>query len=295
MNFRTDLALERANMIAPTELEGVETKTNQIDNATITSVEVKNEKGAQTLGKPIGKYITIEIPPFTSDSDFLDGRLTAVTTEIKRLLPDGEVLVIGLGNRHITPDAFGPDCANEVIATRHISKEVAKHFGLGDLRSVSTLSPGVLGQTGLETVEIIRGLVDVIKPSAILTIDALSAKEVSRLGCTVQITDTGISPGSGVGNTRCEISQKTLGVPVISLGVPTVVDGMTLCTNLIEPDEEEEDEIRKKLSLKKESNLIVTPAEVDLLIEKASRFVALAINSALQPHLKVEEILSLIA
>lgn len=295
MNFRTDLALERTQMLAPTELEGIETHINQIDNATITSVEVKNEKGEAAIGKPVGKYITIEIPPFTDDAELLDGRLTAVTTEIKRILPQGTALVIGLGNRQITPDAFGPDCASMVIATRHISKEIAKSLGLGELRSVASLSPGVLGQTGLETVEVIKGIVDVIKPDVVITVDALSAKELSRLGCTVQITNTGIVPGSGVGNSRAEISQRNLGIPVISLGVPTVVDGMTLCTSLMNVDNEAENDIYKKLSLNNDARLIVTPAQVDLLIERASKFVALAVNCALQPHLSSEDILSFIA
>lgn len=294
MNFRTDLAIERTQAFAPTELEGIETHINHIDNAKITSVEVKNEKGETEIGKPMGKYITIEIPPFTDDAQLLDGRLTAVVTELRRLLPQGTVLVVGLGNREVTPDAFGPDCASMVIATRHISKELAKNFGLGELRSVASLSPGVLGQTGLETVEVIKGIVGVVKPSAVITIDALSAKELSRLGCTVQITDTGITPGSGVGNSRSEITRKTLGIPVISIGVPTVVDGMTLCASLIDVKSETESGIYKRLSLKDNARLIVTPAEVDLLIERASKFVALAVNSALQPHLSPQEILSFI-
>lgn len=273
--------------------DGIKTVVNELDNATITVVEVTNENGARAIGKPIGKYVTVEIPPFTTDGEVLDGRLTAVSTELKRILPGGDVLVIGLGNKQITPDAFGPDAASMVIATRHISREMSKSLGLGELRGVSVLSPGVLGQTGLETAEIIKGLVDTVKPSAVITIDALAANELSRLGCTVQLTNTGISPGSGVGNARAQINEENLGVPVISLGVPTVVDSMTLCTNLV--GEENEQSIREKISVKSDSDFIVTPAQVDLLIERAARFVALCVNCALQPHIAPEDLLQMIS
>lgn len=275
------------------DIDGVKTVVNELDNATITVVEVTNENGAKAIGKPTGKYITVEIPPFTTDGEVLDGRLTAVSTELKRILPDGKVLVIGLGNKQITPDAFGPDAASLIIATRHISREMSERLGLGELRSVSVLSPGVLGQTGLETAEIIKGLVDTVKPDSVITIDALAANELSRLGCTVQLTNTGISPGSGVGNARAQINEENLGVPVISLGVPTVVDSMTLCTNLV--GKEDEQSIRKKISVKSESDFIVTPAQVDLLIERAARFVALAVNCALQPHIPPDDLLQMIS
>jgi spore protease len=208
------------------------------------------------------------------------------------LLPkEGLVLVVGLGNENITPDALGPKTINLMIATRHISKEIADSVGLGDLRTVAAISPGVLGQTGIETGEIIQGVIKSVKPVAVLTIDALASRKLSRLGCTIQISDAGVTPGSGIGNSRAQISRQTLGVPVVSVGVPTVVDAATLVYDLMGKDIDEE-EIEEKLDHNK-SQMIVTPKEVDLLIDRASRLLALAINSALQPTLTAEDILAM--
>ena len=194
-----------------------------VGDAKVTRIKVTNRAGEKALGKPVGSYITIEVPRLTDDAALDDDFLSCVKNELSRLLPgDGPVFVCGVGNTEITPDALGPHTAAGVLATRHISGELARSVGLGDLRPVSVLSPGVLGQTGIETGEILLGIVEKVKPGAVIVIDALASRKLSRLGCTVQMSDTGISPGAGVGNARKEISRDTLGVSVISVGVPIV-------------------------------------------------------------------------
>ena len=193
----------------------------------------------------------------------------------------------GLGNTKITPDALGPKCASMIFATRHITGELLKSTGLSDLRCVSAFSTGVLGETGAESVEMIKGVVQMIKPDFVITVDALAARNVERLGTTVQMCNTGIVPGSGVGNARQEISEKTVGVPVISIGVPTVVDAATLVLDCggCRGDEEE--------LYEQTGNMMVTPREIDLMIERASKLTALAVNCALQPGISPEDMLIL--
>lgn len=291
MNFRTDLALERQEILGDTENKGVVSHTEEKDNIKITRIKITSPDAAERLSKPCGKYITVEVPAFSSDGEILDSKLTVLTSEIRKMLPrKGSVLVVGLGNISITPDALGPKTASYILATRHISSEIASSVGLENLRPVATVSPGVLGQTGIETGEIIRGIVDRIKPSCVVTIDALASRNLSRLGSTVQMSDTGISPGSGVGNSRQRLDEKTLGVKVISIGVPTVVDGATLVHNLIEKSESLSYSI-----LPESEEMMVTPKEIDLLIERASKLVSLALNCALQEKLSPEDIMSLVS
>ncbi len=297
MNLRTDLALERREIIEEKEPEGIKCETIEKENAKITRIEVINDKGAQALGKPIGKYITVEVPSFTESAQLEDGQLEALAQELTSLLPQsGTILVVGLGNADITPDALGPKSVDLVLATRHISSEIAKSAGLGDLRPVACFVPGVLGRTGVETGETILGVVKTINPSAVITIDALAARRMSRLGCTVQMADTGVTPGSGVGNARTQISQQNLGVPVIAIGVPTVVDAATLALDLVSKGGENinEDEMREKFE-PDGSQMMITPREIDLVIERAARLIAMAINRSLQPHISVEDMLSLVS
>jgi len=292
MNFRTDLAIECREEYGETEIEGVRYTEKQNDRSKTTIIEVLNEKGEQAIGKPKGSYITVEVPDFSKDGEILDDRLTAIKDELVNLLPkDGIILVAGLGNDNITPDSLGPRTVDKIIATRHISPELAKSVGLDDLRMVAAVAPGVLGQTGIETGEIIMGVSNSVKPAAVITIDALASRRLSRLGCTVQIADTGVTPGSGVGNARTQINQNTLGVPVIAVGVPTVVDAATLVYDLM-GGEENEQEVSEKLE-GEGSSMIVTPREIDLMIERAAKLLALAINSALQPTLSLEDIMSM--
>lgn len=291
MNFRTDLALERQELIGEERLKGVISQTDVKDRVKITRIEITNDTAARRLSKPIGNYVTAEVPPFSTDAEIFDGRLEILSEEIKNMLPvNGTVLVVGLGNISITPDALGPKSAGYILATRHISDELKKSIGFESMRSVASLSPGVLGQTGIETGEIVRGIVDRIKPSAVITVDALASRNLSRLGSTVQMSDTGISPGSGVGNQRKRLDETTLGVKVISIGVPTVVDGATLAHDLIDKEKSTSYSV-----LPESEQMMVTPKEIDLLIERASKLVGMAINCALQPDISPEDIMSLVS
>lgn len=293
MNFRTDLVLERRELVGEAHVPGVNQVTREKENAKITEIQVQTEEGAQAIGKPIGKYITVEVPNFANETDLLDGRLNAIADELKSMLPtEGCVLVVGLGNNDITPDALGPKCVSQIFATRHIGSDLAMSIGLPGLRAVAALTPGVLGQTGMETSEIVAAVVERIRPTAVIAIDALAARRLSRLGNTVQMSDTGVSPGSGVGNARTELSEKTLGVKVISMGVPTVVDAVTLVTDVLgEQNAARMGDIRIDQEF---GRMMVTPREIDLMTERAAKLIALSINTALQPSLSLDDILSLI-
>lgn len=288
MNFRTDLALERCEILNKKSLDGIEIESFKAKNAKVTRIDVTNDNGVQTVGKPIGRYVTVEVKPFAKHAQFIDESLSALTDEIKRIIPtEGKVLVAGLGNMRITPDALGPKCASMIFATRHITGELLKATGLSNLRSVTAFSTGVLGETGAESSEMIRGIIHTVKPDFVITVDALAARNTERLGTTVQMCNTGIVPGSGVGNARQEISQKTVGVPVISIGVPTVVDAATLILDCGGAHDDAEELYEQA------GNMMVTPREVDLMIERAAKLVSLAINCALQPHISPEDMLIL--
>ena len=290
MNFRTDLALERCEFLGKTTLEGIEIDSFRTRNAKVTRIDVLDDEGASAVGKPVGRYVTVEVNPFAKHAQYIDESLYALTEEISRIIPKkGSVLVAGLGNTKITPDALGPKCASMIFATRHITGELLRSTGLSDLRCVSAFSTGVLGDTGAESVEMIKGVVQMIKPDFVITVDALAARDVGRLGTTVQMCNTGIVPGSGVGNSRQEISEKTVGVPVISIGVPTVVDAATLVMDCGGCGENED------FVLEQAGNMMVTPREVDLMIERASKLTALAVNCALQPNITPEDMLMLIS
>lgn len=288
MNFRTDLALERCENLSEKDLEGITVESFESEGAKVTRIDVLTDKGAETVGKPIGRYVTVEVAPFANHAQFIDRSLYAVSDEIKRMLPEkGSVLVAGLGNSKITPDALGPKCASMIFATRHITGEILKETGFVNLRCVSAFSAGVLGETGAEAGEMIKGVVEMLRPDAVITVDALAARNVSRLGKTVQMCNTGIVPGSGVGNSRLEISEKTIGVPVISVGVPTVVDAATLIYDLSGNAEKTIPECA--------GSMMVTPREVDLMIERAAKLTSLAINCALQTDISPEDMLILTA
>lgn len=286
-DLRTDLALERQEMLEEDKIDGIETELFRNSIAAVTKIKVINEYGAKELGKPVGTYITAEIPALTKYCDNETELVDLLSEQLSSLLPkSGTILTAGLGNESITPDALGPLSCNMILATRHISGEFAKSAGLGNLRPSAVFVPGVLGQTGVETAEIIKSLVERIKPSAVIVIDALAARRLSRLGCTVQMSDTGIIPGSGVGNRRKAINKETLGVPVVSIGAPTVVDALTLANELSKTETEASEESR---------NMIITPREIDLVISRAARLIGLTVNKALQPHISAEEMLSLVS
>lgn len=286
MDFRTDLALERCEILDKKDTDGIEIEAFEAKKAKVSRISVTNENGEKAVGKPMGEYVTVEVAPFARQAQFIDDSLDAIVTEIRRFLPEkGSVLVAGLGNMKITPDALGPKCASMIFSTRHITGEIQKATGLYGLRCVSSVSTGVTGDTGVEAGELLKGIIDGVKPDTVITVDALAARSVSRLGNTVQMCSTGIVPGSGVGNARREISEKTLGVPVVAIGVPTVVDAATLVADY-------SGEV-SFVSANGTENMMVTPREIDLMIERAAKLTALAINCALQPDISPEDMLIL--
>ncbi|MBQ8000645.1 MAG: GPR endopeptidase [Ruminococcus sp.] len=294
MELRTDLAVE-ARELAQEDLKDVDYRSEETQGLFIERLDVKTKRAGQLMGKDAGRYVTVNLPPLTDNIRDTDERLPVIAQEIRRLLPvNGLVMVVGLGNPEITPDALGPMCVSKVLATRHITGEIARSTGLDRLRAVAVLRTGVTGQTGIETGELILSVVKRIKPSAVIVIDALASRRLERLGCTLQISDTGIAPGAGVGNHRTKICEATLGVPVIALGVPTVVDAVTLVSDLVcIEDEAQQKDLREKVS-PRGSTMVVTPKEIDLLIERASRLLSLSINMALHSDIDTSDLLSLL-
>lgn len=288
MNARTDLAIEKDSFISGDRPKGIRRKIFETEKTKVTKISVLDKEAADVIGKPVGEYITVELDEFSYDTELLDDRMKSISTQISSLLPngDGTVLVAGIGNKDITPDALGPRCAEGIFSTRHITSELAEEIGLDFLNPVCSLATGVLGQTGIETGEIIKSVADAIKPKAVIVIDALAAAGLERLGRTVQITDTGITPGSGVGNKRAEISKNTLGVPVIAIGVPTVVDAVTLAKDMTGN--------KTATESAEAQNMMVTPREIDVMIERASKLISLCVNCALQPKTDPELLLSVV-
>ncbi len=287
MQIRTDLALEAALLAQEGQegvggpegrLPGVRRQSEEAEGMTFTRIVIENAQGAHALGRPQGRYVTAELPPLTDDEEGMEKKAQRLGSELKALLPpEGTVLVVGLGNESITPDALGPQAVRRVLATRHIEGEFARSAGLDDLRPTAVFTPGVLGQTGVESGDLVRGICEVVRPAAVVAVDALAARSVARLGCTVQLCDTGIAPGSGVGNNRRELNRDTLGIPVIGVGVPTVVDARTMAWELTGREED-----AQAVTPRGEA-MMVTPREIDLLISRAARLVGMLINAALQP------------
>ena len=291
MNFRTDLALERREYREKDKLDGVLSECKTVKGIKVTTIEIINSQGEKLLGKPEGKYITLETDKLSKNSQAFSSACRVLCDELRKLLPgQGTVLVAGLGNDSITPDALGPKSLDKILATRHISSELADSLGLGNLRSVAGIVPGVLGKTGIETVEIISGVVKKISPCCVIVIDALAARKTERLGTTVQISSAGVEPGSGVGNRRKSISRETLGVPVIAIGVPTVVDAATMAMDVIG----KAGAVLPEEYLSAHSNMVVTPKEIDSLVDNASHLIAMGINTALQTNLTPQDIAEII-
>ena len=278
MEVRTDLALESITEDDLTESVHIRTRGKIFS---ITEIIIDDDSCLATIGKGKGRYITLEGSCLSRFSDDYQLMAEELSQELARLLPDGEVLVVGLGNNDITPDAIGPQTASKVLATRHLSsgQDSAEEEFFSSLRRVSSFAGGVMGQTGIETAEIVRAIAAELKPAAIIAIDALACTDISRLGTTIQITDTGISPGSGVSNERKELSEKVFGIPVIAVGVPTVVDMHTIVKSLT----------GKKINGEL-PNMMVTPRDIDRLTERASQLLAFGINLALQPTLSFEDV-----
>ena len=306
-NFRTDLALERrdlynkANNIEK-DIDGIEAEDEKVDdNITISRVKVTNEKGEEAIGKKKGNYITIDVKNLKiASEEEIQKTSEVVTSELKKLIEKhitkkDSILVVGLGNIYVTPDSLGPKVINEIDITRHLLEYMPEVLDK-NTREVSAISPGVLGTTGIETMEILKGIIDNTKPQLVIIIDALASRNIERISSSVQIADTGIVPGAGVGNARKELTENTLGVPVIAMGIPTVVeaatiaaDSLTLFINKVQEkgesndflnklQEEDKYKIIKEILAPEEYNFIVTPKEIDSLIEKMKDIVARGIN-----------------
>jgi spore protease len=318
MDVRTDLAIEARELAGDvkTELKGIKVTTKEIEEIemVITKVEVLDGQGERTINKPIGSYITIECDELRYHAiDNKKDIVLAVANELKNIIDfkNKAVLVVGLGNQNITPDSLGPKVVGNLIVTRHLFEELD---GIEDemIQPLSSLAPGVMGQTGMETVEIIKGVVDTIKPDIVIAIDALASRKTSRVNSTIQIADTGVNPGSGVGNFRKKLNKETLGIDVIAIGVPTVVDAATIVNDTIEElfakiknhtdheakildtitemsDEEKYQLIKEVLN---PGNMFVTPKEIDEVIDRISDIIGAAINMTVHYKLGYDEIKS---
>ena len=289
MAFRTDLAVEAIeNHKTAAALPHVRQSDRMLEGFAIHEVRILSEDAAREIGKPQGRYLTLELDALIRrEEDAFPRACKALSTLLRELLPrpnDGPVLIAGLGTRMITPDAIGPQTADHVIATRHLVAQSPDIFA--DWRPVSALAPGVLGQTGVETGEVICGVLDRVRPAAVIAVDALAAGRLSRLLRTVQLADTGITPGAGVGNARAALNKETLGVPVIAVGVPTVVDGATLAheisSQLGQPACEALDDLSQPV--------MITTRDIDREVADISRMIGYAVNIALHPHLSVADI-----
>lgn len=281
MNIRTDLAVE-AHELSKSELketDGIKVNKKNYGNITRTVVDITNENGARTLNKLQGRYITIEAPDLKYSLDDYETVCKMLAREIRELCDESrKTLVVGLGNRDITPDALGTAAVDELIVTTHIKKHMPEALN-DNYGNVCAIAPGVMGTTGIETVEIIKGITDNVKPDVIIAIDALAGADINRVCSTIQVTDTGISPGAGVGNNRKGLNFDTLGVKVIAVGVPTVI-----AAELISG---------KELTEEFEP-LMVTTKDIDLVIERMSKTVANGINMALHKNITFRDIESLV-
>ncbi len=279
--IRTDLAveIEQLRRGEGTALPGVRSRTAQRGGFGLTTTEVLDGAGAAALGKPVGRYVTLELGALLRREENAFADAAALLGEQLRALaplaPGAPVLVVGLGNRDITPDAVGPAAVDSVMVTRHLRQQLPEHFGA--FRPVTAVCTGVLGTTGIESGDLVSAVASAVEPAAVIAVDALASRSAQHLGSTVQLADTGIVPGSGVGNARSALSRETLGVPVIAVGVPTVVDAGTLAADLGGEDAD----LR---------GLIVTPRDIDRLVRDAAKLVGYGINLALHEGLTVADV-----
>lgn len=285
MAFRTDLAQEALTHTQSFDhQQGIRHTSRTINGFIVDCVEVLTDQAAKALYKPCGTYCTLTLDPLTRrDSDAFPHAVDVLSHLLRQLLPQPEpkqtILVIGLGNRAITPDAIGPLTIEHILVTRHLKNSLPDDFC--QWQSVSAAAPGVLGQTGMEAAEFTRGLCDTIHPHAIVVIDALSAGSLSHLGHTIQLTDAGIVPGSGVGNARSAFDKHTFGVPVIAIGLPTVTDGASIVSQV-----SSNDDTLEQLS----GPFFVTPRDIDQQVRDAAKIIGYAVNCALQPHLSLADL-----
>lgn len=301
MQIRTDLAVESG--AGKGSISGIKTATRKIGEIEEYRVIVETEEAARKMGKAPGKYVTLSYPGLArAGSDTKSAMSQALCDALKSMLPsnDGDVLVVGLGNRRITADALGNRVLESLLVTRHM-RAVTQDDLIGRLRGVCAVAPGVLGVTGMETAEVIQGIVEHVRPGAVVAIDALAARETARICTTVQVTDTGIRPGSGVGNHRMGLTCETLRVPVIAIGVPMVVyasviarDALSLLMDDLGMAEDGHERamnaLVERVTHQSLGELVVTPREVDDLVGTVAEIIAQGLNMALQPDLSADEI-----
>ncbi len=298
--IRTDLAMEAADGLGA--MPGVKVSHWENSGVDVTEVVISDQKSAARLGKPMGNYITLESRAVRErDADARMAMSLMIGEEVSRMVGDpGDktVLVVGLGNRMVTPDSLGPSTVDRMLVTRHIFRELSDYAD-ERMRSVCAVAPGVLGVTGIETAEMLESIVSRVEPKCVICVDALSARATGRIGGAVQIADTGIQPGSGVGNRRAALTKEKLGVDVIAVGMPTVIYAATLArdafSSMAGPDAGEEELSRLESGLMDGpgGDLIVTPREIDGLIKDSAGMIAMGINRALQPELSDEEIMAM--
>lgn len=318
LQIRTDLAMEARELYREekqVEIPGVAVNQDFFKDVTITRVEVMDKEAESIMGKPIGKYITIESAALRrSDADLRDEVSQLLAKELRALVGNQKnlkALVVGLGNWNVTPDALGPKAVSKIFVTRHLFQFYKKDQD-DDLAELSAISPGVMGLTGIETTEIIKGIVEKVKPHVVVAIDSLASRKMERVNSTIQLSTAGISPGSGIGNKRKALNEENLGVPVIAIGVPTVVDAATLTNDtirmvieafarqtnkgsdfynmLMDLKEEEKYALIREVLEPYNANVMVTPKEVDEIISNLSQIIANGINIALHPGIDLKDV-----
>ena len=320
MEKRTDLALEAHEIYTEEKhvksISGVDIESFNKNNVNVTRVKILNPEGSKALKKPIGDYVTMEIPEYVHETkENFDGIIKIFSDELKRMVPkrtkNSVTLVVGLGNRNITADALGPKTVDGLLVTRHLFDLMPEDISEG-IMPVCAISPGVLGITGIETNEIIKGVTERIKPDVIIAIDALASRSISRVMTTIQLSNTGIKPGAGVGNERGGLDLETLGVPVIAVGVPTVVDAATMANDTIDMvienisshtdkdtrfyqmlkniDKNEKYALIDEVLKKSFTNLVVTPKEVDEIIDDLAEIISDGINICMHTCINAENV-----
>lgn len=317
-SIRTDLAMEARELYqeeSKQEIPGVEVDNEHKDGILITRVRITNYEGEARMGKPMGNYITLEAPGIKDrDPEFEESISQELAAELREILSidkDSKVLIVGLGNWNITPDALGPKVVDRIMVTRHLLELIPDQVD-DRVRSVCAVAPGVLGITGIETSEIIKGIVDKVKPDVVIAIDALASRKTDRIGTTIQIADTGINPGSGIGNKRMGLNEETLGTKTIAIGVPTVVyahtigrDSLQMLVNefanqatpgsefykmIQQLDEQQMDALVQQVLTRGLGDLVVTPKEVDSLIDDVAGIIADGLNLAIHDNVSLEEV-----
>lgn len=281
---RTDLALEARESIGEAEGEirgvSVEESYDEENEIRVTKVNIETKNGAKAMGKPVGVYVTLEAPGMVEpDEEYHQEISSALAGQLREIIPEADeeksVLIVGLGNRDVTADALGPNVADNLFITRHVVKEYGKAaYNKSRMHMVSSIVPGVMAKTGMESAEIIKGVVEQTEPDVVIVVDALAARSTKRLNRTIQITNTGIHPGSGVGNHRNALTEESLGAPVIAIGVPTVVDAATIVNDAVPGN--------TPGNLAELNNMYVTSKDVDYQIKQISHIICDAINEALE-------------